>query len=320
MTGPPHDPRRPLVMGIVNVTPDSFSDGGRWADPDAAVAHGLQMLAEGADLVDVGGESTRPGADPAPVAEELTRVLPVIGALVAEGVRGLGGHDARRGRQRPPSRPGRGSSTTCPAGWPTPALLEVVADVRRHVSSPCTGARTATGCRSTRRTTARAGWSRRCAASWPTGSRRCSPRASPADRIVLDPGLGFAKRPDHNWAAAARGWTGSPALGHPLLVGRVPQVVPGDAAGRRQDGAPRPTEERELRPRGPGRVCSHPSGAVGAARARRPRHQATRWRWRDRQKRGLMTDRLTDHRDRVLRAPRRPRASSAATDRSSGST
>jgi dihydropteroate synthase len=68
-------------MGVLNVTPDSFSDGGRWLDPDAAVAHGLQMVAEGADVVDVGGESTRPGADPVTVDEELRRVLPVIGAL-----------------------------------------------------------------------------------------------------------------------------------------------------------------------------------------------------------------------------------------------
>jgi dihydropteroate synthase len=68
-------------MGVLNVTPDSFSDGGRWLDPGAAVAHGLQMAAEGADVVDVGGESTRPGAEPVPVDEELRRVLPVIEAL-----------------------------------------------------------------------------------------------------------------------------------------------------------------------------------------------------------------------------------------------
>ena len=68
-------------MGVLNVTPDSFSDGGRWLDADAAVAHGLRMVAEGADVVDVGGESTRPGADPVDVDEELRRVLPVVDAL-----------------------------------------------------------------------------------------------------------------------------------------------------------------------------------------------------------------------------------------------
>jgi dihydropteroate synthase len=72
---------RSLVMGILNVTPDSFSDGGRWLDRDAAVARGLEMVAEGADVVDVGGESTRPGAQPVDEAEERRRVVPVIEAL-----------------------------------------------------------------------------------------------------------------------------------------------------------------------------------------------------------------------------------------------
>jgi dihydropteroate synthase len=72
---------RTLVMGIVNVTPDSFSDGGRFLDVDAAVAHAARLAADGADLIDVGGESTRPGSDPVPAAEEIARVVPVIGAL-----------------------------------------------------------------------------------------------------------------------------------------------------------------------------------------------------------------------------------------------
>ncbi|MFN8038792.1 MAG: dihydropteroate synthase [Acidimicrobiales bacterium] len=72
---------RGLVMGVLNVTPDSFSDGGRFADPQAAIAHGLAMVADGADVVDVGGESSRPGADPVPEAEERRRVVPVVEAL-----------------------------------------------------------------------------------------------------------------------------------------------------------------------------------------------------------------------------------------------
>lgn len=71
----------PRVMGIVNVTPDSFSDGGRLASVEAAVAHGLRLLEQGADLLDIGGESTRPGADPVPDAEEVARVVPVIEGL-----------------------------------------------------------------------------------------------------------------------------------------------------------------------------------------------------------------------------------------------
>lgn len=76
-----HWPARPLVMGIVNVTPDSFSDGGSFLDPDRAVAHALQLASDGADLLDIGGESTRPYATPVSEAEELRRVVPVIEAI-----------------------------------------------------------------------------------------------------------------------------------------------------------------------------------------------------------------------------------------------
>lgn len=77
--------RRPLVMGIVNVTPDSFSDGGQFASADAAIAHGLALQAQGAEILDVGGESTRPGATPVSPDEELRRVVPVVRALAEQG-------------------------------------------------------------------------------------------------------------------------------------------------------------------------------------------------------------------------------------------
>jgi dihydropteroate synthase len=76
---------KPLVMGVLNVTPDSFSDGGAYLDPEAAIARGLEMVAEGADVIDVGGESTRPGAEPVPEDEEIRRVVPVIEALRGHG-------------------------------------------------------------------------------------------------------------------------------------------------------------------------------------------------------------------------------------------
>ena len=75
----------PLIMGVVNVTPDSFSDGGEFFDPESAIAHGLKLLEDGADILDVGGESTRPGADPVSVEEEQKRVLPVIEGLKDSG-------------------------------------------------------------------------------------------------------------------------------------------------------------------------------------------------------------------------------------------
>jgi dihydropteroate synthase len=77
-------PRPTIIMGVVNVTPDSFSDGGRFMDPAAAVAHGLKLAAQGAEIIDVGGESTRPGAEPVGEAEELRRVLPVIERLASQ--------------------------------------------------------------------------------------------------------------------------------------------------------------------------------------------------------------------------------------------
>ena len=76
-----------LLMGVVNVTPDSFSDGGRFLDPSAAVAHGVRLAGEGAAILDIGGESTRPGADPVPAEEELRRVVPVVERLAAAGTR-----------------------------------------------------------------------------------------------------------------------------------------------------------------------------------------------------------------------------------------
>lgn len=79
------DPAATMVMGVVNVTPDSFSDGGQWLDPELAIAHGQHLIAQGADILDVGGESTRPGAVRVPEDVELARVMPVIGGLVAEG-------------------------------------------------------------------------------------------------------------------------------------------------------------------------------------------------------------------------------------------
>ena len=82
---------RTLLMGVLNVTPDSFSDGGRWADPEAAVSRARELIAQGADIIDIGGESTRPGARRVDVDTEISRVLPVVRALVADGADGADG-------------------------------------------------------------------------------------------------------------------------------------------------------------------------------------------------------------------------------------
>ena len=107
------DLSRPVLMGVINVTPDSFSDGGQFLDPDAAVAHGHPSCArDGAAMLDVGGESTRPGAEPVGVEEELRRVVPVSRASRPTrpgGLRDVGGHDQARPWPSRARRPGRRS-------------------------------------------------------------------------------------------------------------------------------------------------------------------------------------------------------------------
>ncbi|MBZ5563251.1 MAG: dihydropteroate synthase, partial [Acidobacteriia bacterium] len=103
---------RTLVMGVVNVTPDSFSDGGLYLDPDKAIAHGVELARQGADWLDIGGESTRPGSKPVPPEEELRRVLPVIRMTAARG------SAARmRSRRSIPVTPGITRSSRTMSGW-----------------------------------------------------------------------------------------------------------------------------------------------------------------------------------------------------------
>ncbi|EUA24430.1 pterin binding enzyme family protein [Mycobacterium xenopi 3993] len=106
------------VMGVVNVTDDSFSDGGRYLDPDRAVEHGLRLAAEGAAIIDVGGESTRPGAVRIEPQVETARVVPVVKQLAAQGLRSASTRSAPGWRARR-SRAAPGSSTTSPVGAPT---------------------------------------------------------------------------------------------------------------------------------------------------------------------------------------------------------
>ncbi|MFC7503478.1 dihydropteroate synthase, partial [Nocardioides sp. GCM10030258] len=116
----------PLVMGVVNVTPDSFSDGGRYDDPQRAIAHGLQLLADGADILDVGGESTRPGATRPLLADELDRVVPVIEALAAQGA--VVSVDTMRSEVAARAvEAGAGIVNDVSGGLADPAILDVVA-------------------------------------------------------------------------------------------------------------------------------------------------------------------------------------------------
>ncbi len=200
-------------MGVVNVTPDSFSDGGRWFAPGAGIAHGLALLEEGADLVDVGGESTRPGAGRVPVAEEMARVLPVVERLARDGA--VVSVDTTRSEvARAAVERGALVVNDVSGGLADPTMARFVADagvvyVAMHWRAPSDVMDDYDDyddvVRDVRRELAD-----RVAALRAAGVRD--------EQVVLDPGLGFAKSGASNWPLLAR----LPELvadGFPVLVG-----------------------------------------------------------------------------------------------------
>lgn len=205
---------RPLVMGVLNVTPDSFSDGGRYIDPPAAVAQARRLVADGADLIDIGGESTRPGAAPVEEAQEIARVVPVIAALAAETDVALSVDTAKPAVARAAIATGAAiwNDITALTGAPDsadvaaelgckvvlmhmqgapqtmqdhPRYDDVVAEVRDFLAA-------------------------RAAAATAAGVRR--------DSIWLDPGIGFGKTLTHNLALLAH-LDQIAGLGFPVLLG-----------------------------------------------------------------------------------------------------
>ena len=204
---------RCLVMGIVNVTPDSLSDGGRFARAGAAVEHGLALVRQGADLVDVGGESTRPGAARVSEEEELRRVVPVVHALSAAGAQ-VSVDTMRAGVAAAAVAAGAVLVNDVSGGLADPAMLPFLAaaDVpcvlmhwRAHSQEMQQHASYGSVVEDVRSELAR-----RCEAALSAGVR--------AERIVLDPGLGFAKTSAHSWSLLAD-LPRLMSLGFPLLVG-----------------------------------------------------------------------------------------------------
>lgn len=217
---------RPLVMGIVNVTPDSFSDGGRYATAEAAIAAGANMLAEGADILDIGGESTRPGAAPVTPDEEQARILPVISALAAQGA--VISVDTRNAAtmaaaldagarivndvsalRHDPAAAGLVAARGCPVvlmhmrGTPdTMNEHALYADVAAEVLAELTAARD------------------RAAAAWVR-----------PENIALDPGFGFAKLGPQN-VTLLRATRRFVALGHPVLIGLSRKRFLGEISGQ----------------------------------------------------------------------------------------
>jgi len=222
------DLSRPRVMGIVNVTPDSFSDGGRYFNQARALDHARQMVADGADLIDLGGESTRPGAPPVPEADEIARVIPICEALAREGI-AVSVDTRKPGVMRAAIAAGAamindvcaltaaGAVEVCAAadvgvclmhmqGDPqtmqaAPAYVDVVADVRAFLVA-------------------------RAAA--------CTAAGIPRERIVLDPGFGFGKTVAHN-LALLRSLHAIVATGFPVLAGLSRKSALGQITGRPVD-------------------------------------------------------------------------------------
>src|SRR3954471_12646865 len=205
---------RPLVMGIVNVTPDSFSDGGQFSSTDAAVEHGLRLAADGADLLDVGGESSRPGSQPVSLEDELARVVPVVrglsgrlsipisvdttkaevarqalaagAAIVNDITAGLGDPDmaavAREAGAGVVLMHMRGTPATMQR---SPTYADVVGEVRDFLAERV---------------------------------RAWVAAGVPAERIAIDPGIGFGKTSEHN-RLLLKHLDAQSALGRPVLLG-----------------------------------------------------------------------------------------------------
>ncbi|GAB3507967.1 dihydropteroate synthase [Amycolatopsis cihanbeyliensis] len=232
------DPGRCVVIGVLNVTPDSFSDGGRYLGVDGALAHAHAMWERGADLIDVGGESTRPGADRVAAETEIERVLPVIRTLAEDGI-ALSVDTTRATVAEAALRAGARIVNDVSGGLADPDMARMVAESgapwvlmhwRGH-SKDMTSLATYTDPVAE----VRAELGDRVEAALAAGVR--------PEALVLDPGIGFAKRAEHDWALLHR-MDVLLDLGFPVLVGASRKRFLGRLLAD-PDGHPRPAAGRE---------------------------------------------------------------------------
>jgi dihydropteroate synthase len=202
-----------LVMGILNVTPDSFADGGRHNNFEAAVARGLEMIAEGVDIIDIGGESTRPGADRVSEEEEIARTIPVIAELAKHGT-AISIDTMRASTAHAAVKAGASIINDVSGGLADPEMLQTVAELKvpyiamhwrgqsKDMNSKAIYADVVSDVITE--------LNERIEAALAAGIQK--------DKLIIDPGLGFAKDAEHNWAII-ESIDRFVAMGYPVLVG-----------------------------------------------------------------------------------------------------
>ena len=228
---------RTLVMGVLNVTPDSFSDGGRFYDATIATNHALQMIQDGADIIDIGGESTRPGSDRISVQEELDRVIPVISALAHSGA-AISIDTMRAEVASAAITAGACMINDVSGGKSDPEMLGYVAVLKvpyilMHWRGPSNIMNTLTDYNDVVADVT-SEISKQVDAAISAGISR--------ERIAIDPGIGFAKTVDQNWPILKH-LDVLEELGLPILMGASRKKFLGELLAK--DGVPRDSDERE---------------------------------------------------------------------------
>jgi dihydropteroate synthase len=231
-------PGRTLVVGVVNVTPDSFSDGGEWFDPGAAITHGFDLLAEGADIIDIGGESTRPGATRPEVSEELRRVLPVIRELAAAGAC-VSIDTMRAAIAAPAIAAGARLVNDVSGGKADERMLRLVAE--SGVAYVCMHWRGHSEDMQSRASYADV--VTEVIAELGTQLNEAISAGVAPDKLIIDPGFGFAKTGEHNWYLLQR-LEEFNVLGRPILAGVSRKAFLGRLLAD-PEGNPRPANQRD---------------------------------------------------------------------------
>jgi dihydropteroate synthase len=231
-------PGRTLVVGVVNVTPDSFSDGGEWLDPTAAIRHGFDLLAEGADIIDVGGESTRPGAIRPEVSEELRRVLPVVRELAVAGAY-VSIDTMRPAVAAAAIAAGASLVNDVSGGRADSEMLGLVAD--SGVPFVCMHWRGHSEDMQSRASYADV--VTEVIAELGAQLDEAAHAGVAVDKLIIDPGFGFAKTGEHNWQLLER-LEEFDVLGRPMLAGVSRKTFLGRLLAD-ADGTPRPPKERD---------------------------------------------------------------------------